>query len=102
MVTGEDAETACELCNAVFVRSARCVCSNIAAILVLTDRGSDPEHPACVCADGSVIRKSRAFRGELDELMASFITGSLGRHAVIWSTENATMLGSAAAALLNG
>ena len=79
-----------------------CVCSNIAAILVLTDRGSDPEHPACVCADGSVIRKSRAFRGELDELMASFITGSLGRHAVIWSTENATMLGSAAAALLNG
>lgn len=102
MFTGEDAETAGELCNAVFVRSARCVCSNIAAILVLTDRGSDPEHPACVCADGSVIRKSRAFRGELDELMASFITGSLGRHAVIWSTENATMLGSAAAALLNG
>ena len=102
MFEGEDARTASELCNAVFVRSARCVCSNIAAILVLTDRGSDPEHPACVCADGSVIRKSRAFRGELDELMASFITGSLGRHAVIWSTENATMLGSAAAALLNG
>lgn len=102
MFEGEDARTASELCNAVFVRSARCVCCNLAAILVLTDRGSDPEHPACVCADGSVIRKSRAFRGELDELMASFITGSLGRHAVIWSTENATMLGSAAAALLNG
>ena len=34
MFTGEDAETAGELCNAVFVRSARCVCSNIAAILV--------------------------------------------------------------------
>ena len=102
MFEGEDARTASELCNAVFVRSARCVCCNLAAILVLTDRGSGPEHPACVCADGSVIRKSRAFRGELDELMASFITGSLGRHAVIWSTENATMLGSAAAALLNG
>lgn len=98
---GEDAETASMLCNAVFVRSARCVCSNLAAILVLTDRGSDPEHPACICADGSVIRKSRAFREALDGFMESFIVGKLGRHAVIWSTENATMLGSAAAALLN-
>ena len=98
---GEDAETASMLCNAVFVRSARCVCSNLAAILVLTDRGSDPEHPACICADGSVIRRSRAFREALDGFMASFIEGKLGRRAVIWSTENATMLGSAAAALLN-
>lgn len=102
MFTGEDAATASELCNAIFVRSARCVCANIASILVLTDRGSDPEHPACVCADGSVIRKSRAFREALDEFMQSFITDGLGRYAVIWSTENATMLGSAAAALLNG
>ena len=98
---GEDAETASQLCNAVFVRSARCVCSNLAAILVLTDRGSDPEHPACICADGSVIRRSRAFREALDGFMDSFIRDGLGRYAVIWSTENATMLGSAAAALLN-
>lgn len=102
MFEGEDARTASELCSAVFVRSARCVCCNIAAILVLTDRGSDPEHPACVSADGSVIRRSRAFREALDGFMVSFIEKGLGRHAVIWSAENATMLGSAAAALLNG
>ena len=99
---GEDARTASELCNAVFVRSARCVCCNLAAILVLTDRGSDPEHPACISADGSVIRRSRAFREALDGFIDSFIEKGLGRSVVIWSTENATMLGSAAAALLNG
>ena len=102
MFEGEDARTASELCNAVFVRSARCVCSNLAAILVLTDRGSDPEHPACISADGSVIRRSRAFREALDGFIDSFIEKGLGRSVVIWSTENATMLGSAAAALLNG
>lgn len=101
MFEGDDAATASELCNAIFVRSARCVCSNIAAILVLTDRGSDPEHPACVCADGSVIRRSRAFREALDGFIESFIQKGLGRNVVVWSTENATMLGSAAAALLN-
>ena len=102
MFEGEDARTASELCNAVFVRSARCVCCNLAAILVLTDRGSDPEHPACISADGSVIRRSRAFREALDGFIDSFIEKGLGRSVVIWSTENATMLGSAAAALLNG
>ena len=78
-----------------------CVCANLSAILILTDKGADPARPACICADGSVIRKSRAFREALDGFMESFIVGKLGRHAVIWSTENATMLGSAAAALLN-
>ena len=65
-------------------------------------RGSDPEHPACISADGSVIRRSRAFREALDGFIDSFIEKDLGRSVVIWSTENATMLGSAAAALLNG
>lgn len=54
--TGEDAAVAGELCRAVFERAAKCVCANLSAILVLTDTGSDPEHPTCVCADGSVIR----------------------------------------------
>ena len=69
---------------------------------MLTDRGSDPEHPACISADGSVIRRSRAFREALDGFIDSFIEKGLGRSVVIWSAENATMLGSAAAALLNG
>ena len=102
MFEGEDARTASELCNAVFVRSARCVCCNLAAILVLTDRGSDPEPPACISADGSVIRRSHAFREAPDGFIDSFIEKGLGRSVVIWSAENATMLGSAAAALLNG
>ena len=91
-----------ELCRAVFERAAKCVCANLSAILVLTDTGSDPEHPTCVCADGSVIRYSRAFASCLDAELESFTAGVLGRHCVIRTQEEATTLGSAAAALING
>lgn len=97
-----DARTAAELCAAVFDRAARCVCANIAAILELTGKGTDASRPSCVCADGSVIRRSAAFSGALDRYVAEYIAGAQGRHCIIRSTEEATTLGAAAAALLNG
>ena len=96
-----DAALAGELCLAIFDRAARCVCANLSAILVLTDCGADAAHPACVSADGSVIRFSRAFRGNLEARLTDFTAGVLGRHCVIRTQEEATTLGSAAAALLN-
>lgn len=90
------------ICHAVFERAARCVCANISAILLFTDTGSDAAHPACVCADGSVVRYSKAFSSSLRRYLDSFTRAILGRHCVLHSTEEATTLGAAAAALLNG
>lgn len=90
------------ICHAVFERAARCVCANISAILLFTDTGSDAARPACVCADGSVVRYSKAFSSSLRRYLDSFTRAILGRHCVLHSTEEATTLGAAAAALLNG
>ena len=90
-----------DICRAVFSRAARYVCANIAAILILTDNGKDPEHPACVCADGSVVRHSRVFSSELRHYMDSSLRAVLGRHCVLHTLEEATTLGTASAALLN-
>lgn len=97
----EDVPLAAELCRAIFDRAARCICANLSAILILADIGSDPSRPALICADGSVIRRSRTFRPIFDMYMSEFTTGTLGRHIELFSTENATMLGTAVAALLN-
>ncbi len=101
MFSGYDAALAGELCTAIFDRAARCICANLSAILVLADIGSDPARPALICADGSVIRRSRTFRPFFDRYMSEFTSGTLGRHVKLYSTENATMLGTAVAALLN-
>lgn len=97
-----DAKLVRELCRAIFERAARYVCANISAILVYTGKGRDEAHPACVCADGSVVRYSLAFSTELNRYLDSFTRAILGRHCVIHTADEATTLGSAAAALLNG
>ena len=96
-----DAALIRDLCHAIFSRAARCVCANLSAILILTNKGLDPARPACICADGSVIRYSRAFSSELNHYMDSFTRAVLGRHAVLNIVEDSTTLGTAAAALIN-
>ena len=101
LFTKRDAALIRELCHAVFSRAAMCVCANLSAILILTDKGADPAHPACICADGSVIRRSRAFSSELSHYLDSFTRAVLGRHTVLRCVEDSTTLGTAAAALIN-
>ena len=48
-----------EICLNAFDRSARCMCVNLTAIALLTGEGKDK--PVCVCAEGSLVQKSRHF-----------------------------------------
>ena len=89
------------ICRAMFERSARCMATNLAAILLLTGDGTDPEKPVCVCAEGSLVQKGRAYRPCLEAMLRDEIGGKLGRHAVLQVSYESTLPGSAAAALLN-
>ena len=97
--TEEDADFVRTLTSAVFERSARCMCTNLAAILLLT--GAGEEKPACICAEGSLVQKGRSYRPVLEQLIEQEIGGKLGRKAVLRISQEATLPGSAAAALLN-
>ena len=97
----EDGEFAKEISLALFERAARCTCTTLTGIMLLTDTGKDPEKPVCVCAEGSLVDRSRYFRPMLEEALATYAAGRLGRHAVIKVGHETTLPGSAAAALLN-
>ena len=108
---GEKLETICRteddrafvqtICAAMFERSARCMATNLAAILLLTGEGTDPARPVCVCAEGSLVQKGRVYRPCLEALLREEIRDKLGRHAVLRVSYETTLAGSAAAALLN-
>lgn len=89
------------ICQAVFERSARCMATNLAAILLLTGEGTDPAKPVCVCAEGSLVQKGRCYRPVLERLLREEIGGKLGRHVALQVSYETTLSGSAAAALLN-
>lgn len=86
------------VCRAVFDRAARCVASNLGALLLLT--GAGREGPACICAEGSLFLKSRRFRPALEKHLGAY-ADAIGRRFEFRTAEDTTLLGSAAAALLN-
>ncbi len=98
--SGEDREFIQTLAKELFYRSARAMCANLLAILLLIDEGSDPDRPVVICAEGSLVQKGRCYRPALEELLESS-TGELGRFTRLQVGEETTLPGAAAAALLN-
>jgi len=86
---------------ALFERSARCMCTNLLAIMQLTGEGTDPARPVCVCAEGSLVQKSRCYRPMLERFINEYAAKKCGHYAVIKVGYETTLPGSAAAALLN-
>ena len=98
-VTDEEALFIQEACLALFDRSARCMCSNLTAIALLTGEGTDK--PICVCAEGSLVQKSRHFRPLLERYLDEYALGVFGRKLKLTVGYETTLPGAAAAVLLN-
>ena len=95
----EDQRFVRQLCYAAFDRSARCMCTNLTAIALLTDEGKDK--PICVCAEGSLVQKSRHFRPLLEQYLSEIALGVFGRKLELTVGYETTLPGAAAAVLLN-
>ncbi len=95
----EDAAFVREICYAAFDRSARCMAANLTAIVLLTGEGKDK--PVCVCAEGSLVQKSRHFRPLLERYLEECALGVYGRKLELVVGYETTLPGAAAAVLLN-
>lgn len=96
-----DAAFVQELSIAMFQRSARCMCVNLLAIALLTGAGRESAKPICVCAEGSLVQRSRYYRPSLEALLETEGREKLGLHLELHIGNETTLPGSAAAALLN-
>ncbi len=92
----EDADFVRTICRAMFERSARCMCTNLAAILLLSG-----EESADICAEGSLVQKGRVYHALLEKLIQTEIREKLDRRVSFSVGYETTLAGSAAAALLN-
>lgn len=94
-----DRDSAVYIIHELFDRAARCMCCNLSAILLLTGEGSGK--PVCISVDGSLFKKSALFRPLLEKHMQAYAGAALGRHFEFITSDETTLLGTAAAALLN-
>ena len=97
-----DRAMARRLATPVFERAAILTAVHLAAFIVKTGGGTDPNAPVCVCIDGSTYYKTRvvSFPGivkkELDEMLAKRNIS----YALTVCPDHAPMVGAAVAALL--
>jgi hexokinase len=96
----EDRSFLREISLSMFDRSARCMCSNLLGIALFTGDGELNGKPLCVCAEGSLVQKSRFYRPFLEKYLAEYAS-LLGKQIELRIGNESTLSGSAAAALLN-
>ena len=99
--TQEERSVVVEFADALFRRAARLVSANLIAILVHSGLGTHPDRPAGIVAEGSTLYKSKLLFPYLEETMAAYAGEALGLSYRFLRPENANLLGTAAAALLN-
>ena len=97
-----DRAMARRLATPVFERAAILTAIHLAAFIVKTGGGTDPEAPVCVCIDGSTYYKTRVVsfpeivKKELDAMLAKRNIS----YALTVCPDDAPMIGTAVAALL--
>lgn len=97
----EDLEFAREVGLAIFRRSARCAASAVIAVMLLNGSGTSKDRPMCVCAEGSLIAKSRFFREELFSALEEYAEREMNLYCRIVLGSGTTLPGSASAVLIN-
>jgi hexokinase len=97
----DDRLTLYYIIDACFERAAKMVAVNLGAILVKTHIGTDPTRPVCVAAEGTTFYKSKLFKTKLDFYSKAFFNEKLGIYCEFVKAENATLVGTAVAGLLN-
>lgn len=82
-------------------RAARLVLINLAAILRLTGTGKNPCCPACITAEGSTFYRSKLFQTKLQYYIRTCLNDGMDLNCELVKAENATLIGTAIAALVN-
>ena len=97
--SSEDRVNLVYIINELFERSARCIACKLCGILEVTGAGVDKR--ACIAVDGSLFTASKLLRPELEKFMDIYAGEIMDRRYEFVTYENMSLIGSAAAVLLN-
>ena len=89
-----------QIADSLFERAAKLVTINLASILIKTGKGTDPKKPVCISAEGTTLYHLKPFLPKIEYHMKEFLNKRHKLYAEFVKVDNATLIGSAVAALL--
>lgn len=99
--TEEDRVVLFAIADRIIERAAKLSVITVAAVMEKTDTGRRPEKPVCIVAEGSTFHKLFSFKDKFNDYVRTNINETQGRYCHVEKIENATLLGSSFAALIN-
>lgn len=89
------------LIDAFIERAAKLTAINLAAVIIKSGKGTNPCLPVCIATEGTTFSKSALFRKKLDYYVKHYLNDQVGIFCEFVSADNAALIGTAIAALIN-
>lgn len=96
-----DRNTLDMILDLLYERAAKMLVVMFCAIAEEAGFGENPESPLRICAEGTTYYKSPLLLKHIDILLKNYAAAERGRHISMVKTANATLIGTALAAIIN-
>lgn len=99
--TEEDRTTIYTIIEALIERAAKLCAIKLSAMILKTNRGTNPCTPVAIVGEGTTFYKLKGYKEKLDGYMREYLTKEHGRHYEFIKGEDLNLIGTAIAALSN-
>ncbi len=99
--TESDSKILYTLAGRLVERGAKLSVVSVAAVMEKTDKGRRRENPVCIVTEGSTFHKLFSFKEHFGDYIRRYVNEKQKRYCKVEQVENATLLGSSFAALIN-
>jgi hexokinase len=97
----EDVTLLSELAGNIVDRAAKLTAINLSSAVLKSGKGSDPNRPVCIVAEGTTFYKLHNLKSRVEFYLNQYLKEQKGIFYEIIGVENATLIGAAIAGLTN-
>jgi hexokinase len=97
----DDLASLLEIAEKIVDRAAKLTAINLSSPVLKSGKGSDPNRPVCIVAEGTTFYKLHNLKSQVEFYLNKYLKERKGRFYEIIGVENATLIGAAIAGLTN-
>jgi hexokinase len=101
MKENSDGESCARIINSLIDRSALLVAGNLAAVLLKTGKGKNPEKPVLLTIEGTTFYKLHGLKASFEKYFSLYLSGELKRYYEFTEVPQSSLVGAALAAMIN-
>lgn len=96
-----DVSTGKYIIDNIIDRSARLVAANLAAVVLITGKGTHPERPVLITVEGTTFYKLHNLKPRFEGYFSDFLSGDRKRYVEFTEVKQSSLIGAALAGLID-